>query len=404
MDGGTVLALRPLTFLQEGDEVTVGCSAVGSYAVLPGDGAALLRRLGEGLTLDEAAAWYEHNYGEPVDAFSFAETVAELGFLRPAEEPSVSAGRSEPVRWQRLGRALFSPLALGCMAALITAWAVTVVRVPTLRPANHDIFFVHYLSIIELVLFFSQFPLMLIHESFHALAGRRLGLGSRLSVGRRMYYVVFETALDGLVAVPRRQRYLPMLAGLLADAVNVSLLTIVALLLLGPGDRMTLGSGVCLALAYSTLLRMLWQAYFHLETDLYYVIVTVYGCVNLRQVAREMLRNRVNRVLGRTDRLVDTERWHPRDRAVARWYSWLLPVGYFCSITAFALVAIPVGYRVLSNVFGRLVHPHGQSLAGLADSAVFLMLNLSQILIIAWLVRRERNKRRAARPLSQNAS
>jgi hypothetical protein len=110
---------------------------------------------------------------------------------------------------------------------------------------------------------------------------------------------VFETALDGLAAVPRRQRYLPMLAGLLADTVNVSLLTIVALLLLGPGDRMTLGSGVCLALAYTTLLRMLWQAYFHLETDLYYVIATVCGCVNLRQTAREMLRNRVNRLLGR---------------------------------------------------------------------------------------------------------
>jgi len=30
--------------------------------------------------------------------------------------------------------------------------------------------------------------------------------------------VVFETALDGLAGVPRRKRYLPMLAGILSDA------------------------------------------------------------------------------------------------------------------------------------------------------------------------------------------
>src|SRR5215813_14706271 len=70
--------------------------------------------------------------------------------------------------------------------------------------------------------------LQLVHEGYHALAGRRLGLNSTLRIGHRFIYVVFETSLDGLVAVPRRQRYLPMLAGMLTDVVALAALILAA--------------------------------------------------------------------------------------------------------------------------------------------------------------------------------
>jgi hypothetical protein len=396
---GTVLALYPLTYLEEGDEVTVGCVEADSYAVLPADGAALLRQLSAGSSLGQAAGWYHETYGEQIDVAEFAETLAELGFVRTDGSGSEGArvDPAAPIRWQRLGRAVFSPPAAVCMAGLIAVWIIVMIRTPALVPSNHDIFFTRYISIIEVVVFLGQFPLLLIHESFHALAGRRLGLHSTLSIGRRLYYIVFLTAMDGLVTVPRRKRYLPMLAGLLADALVAAILTLVAGALSGPNGQLGVAGGICLALAYTTELRMLWQAYFYLETDLYYVVVTVFGCVQLQATARAVLRNRWNRLLGRADRLIDPESWHPRDRAVARWYSWFVLAGYTFSLVSLPVITVPVAYRVFTSVGSRLVHPSSQSGAGLTDSIVFLTLNAAQVLVIAWVVRRERATARAVR-------
>ena len=388
LPGDTVLSLYPLTYLEEGEEVTVGCAQTDSYVVLPPDGAALLRRLGSGATLDEAAAWYEAEYSESVNVGEFAEALAELEFLRPAD--AAEPGDPKPVRWQRLGRAVFSPIGGLLMAALVIGWIVATIRTPDLLPENHNIFFTKYISIIELVTFLGQFPLLLLHESFHALAGRRLGLKSSLSIGRRLYYVVFLTNLDGLVTVPRRKRYLPMLAGMLADVLVTAALTLIADATRQPNGALSTGGMICLALAYTTVLRLLWQFYFYLETDLYYVAVTVLGCVDLQKTARKILRNRWNTLRRRPQALIDPETFHPRDREIGRWYSWLVLGGWIFSLALIPLIMLPIAWRVMSTVFERLLHPAGQSTAGMTDSIVFLSLNLFQIVAVWWVVRRER--------------
>lgn len=304
----TILSLYPLTYLAEGDEVTVGCAQTESYAVRPADGAALLRQLGAGLTLSQAASWYQDRYQEAVDLGEFVEALTELD----------------------------------------------------------------------------------IHESFHALAGRRLGLRSHLSIGRRLYHIVFLTSMDGLVTVPRRKRYLPILAGMLADILVAATLTLIAAGTRLPDGRLSLAGGICLALAYTMMLRLLWQFYVYLETDLYYVATTVLGCVNLNQTARAMQRNRWNKLRGRTHALIDPQTWHARDRAIGRWYSWLLPAGWTLSLLSLFVIVSPISFRAMSTVFGRLIPPDGQSAGGLTDTAVFLLLNLTQIAVIWWLVRRDR--------------
>ncbi|MGY2063407.1 hypothetical protein ACW9HQ_51655, partial [Nocardia gipuzkoensis] len=176
--------------------------------------------------------------------------------------------------------------------------------------------------LIALTLFLGQFPLLLLHEGFHGLAGRRLGLRTRLRISNRLYFVVLETRMDGLVVKPRRQRYLPMLAGMLADALAISILTLLAALGLRADGTVAPAAAVCLALAFATSLRLAWQFFFHLRTDLYYVAIVVLGCQDLHAAARMILANRLRRLIGR--RVADESSLHPRDRAVGRWYSWLL--------------------------------------------------------------------------------
>jgi hypothetical protein len=385
---GRVL-LHPLVYLREGEDITVGRPDTDVYCVLPPDGAALLRKLGDGSDPEEAALWYAETYGETVDIDEFLGAMDELGYVRHED---VVMTDQPPLRWQRLGRALFSRWAFCLYTALVGASVVVMFSAPALAPHYRNIFFSRYLTVIELTMFLGQLPLLLLHEAFHALAGRTVGLRSSLGVGRRLHFIVFETTMDGLVAIPRRQRLLPMLAGMVADALVIALFTLIAAAMRRPDGSLPLVAGALLGLAFGTVLRLVWQFYFYLQTDLYYVVVTVLGCVDLHKTAKQMLANRMHRILRRPQRCVDESTWHPRDRAVARWYSWLLLVGYSISIGVVLWAAIPA--TVL--VFVRLSEQFGSHTGspGFLDAVILLALNVGQAVIVAAIIIRDRRRHR----------
>ncbi len=381
------LSFHPLTFLEDGDEVTVGRQDINSYCVLPADGAALLRRLVDGLPPSEGAAWYEKEYGEPVDLEEFIEVLEEFGFVATA---GAVATTGPAIRWQRLGAAVFSPAAWVVYGAAWVTAVVLMVRDSDLAPHYRNLFFTDSLVLLQLGIFFGQVPLILVHEAAHSLAGRRLGLNSSLRIGRRFYFLVFETSLDGLVTVPRRRRYLPILAGVLADGLVIALLTVIAALV---GGESAAGR-VCLAFAFVTVLRMVWQSYLFLRTDLYYLVSTVLGCDDLHAAAGGLLRNRVNRVLGRQDRLIDEDAFPARDRTVARWYSWLVVVGYVFLVGTLVVAVIPAMLTMLGIVVDRV---QGDPTAlGLLDALVFLVLSVGQFVFAGVLAHRNRRRARAA--------
>jgi hypothetical protein len=382
--------LHSLIFLDEGQEVTVGRADVDGYAVLPSEGAHLLHRLEEGRTPAEAAEWYEQTYGEHVDIDDFLDGLEELGFLR---DPGEAAHPAPPVRWGRLGRLVFSPAGGGCLALALIGCAIVMLRSPGLVPSYHDLFFTRSMTILELAIVVGQVPLVLLHEMAHMLAGRRLGLRTQFSVARRLDYIVFVTAMDGLVTVPRRKRYVPMLAGMLADLLVFAALIGVADVTRHIGGSLSLAGDVALAFAYLTLLRLAWQFFFFLQTDLYYVFVTVLGCVDLQETARAVLRDRLSRALRRPVSPDQHGNPHPRDVAVARWYSWLLLIGWTACIAVLVAGVIPAAVDVFATVGGRFVGARAHSFADVADSVAFTLLNLAQLTILALLIRRDRRLR-----------
>jgi len=392
MDLDRPLRLHPLVYLEEGEEVTVGRADIDSYGLFPSDGAALLRQLEAGRTPREAATWYGEQYGEQVDIGEFLEVLEEYELILKEGE---SAAIAAPVRWQRLGRAAFSPTAFAGYAVLVAAAVVVMARQPDLAPSYRHLFFTPSLVAVTLGLFLGQAPWILLHESFHALAGRRLGLNTTLRIGRRFYYIVFVTTLDGLVTVPRRKRYLPMLAGLLMDVLVVSGLTLAAAALEATHGARALLARFCLAMALGVLLRMVWQTYFFLRTDLYYLVTTVLGCNDLHTTARQLLANRVNALLGRRGHLVDESIWHPRDRSVARWYVWLMVLGYLALSLTLLTVALPAGIRFAEQVVHQLVV--APTAGNVADALVFLGLNFWEPALVVVLAIRGYRSRRLTR-------
>jgi hypothetical protein len=254
------------------------------------------------------------------------------------------------------------------------------------------VFFTTSFVVVELTIVLGQLPLSAIHELAHLLAGRRLGLASRIRLSNRFYFVVFETTLDGLVGVPRRQRFLPMLAGMAADIVAMAGLTIAAAL---ARDSHPLVGGICLALAFSTLPRIIWQFYLFLQTDIYYLVATLLGCIDLQGTSRQWLANRAHRVLGRHDRLVDESVWHPRDRRAARWYGPLMIVGYAAAAAMALLVALPLAWRLFGGAARALISDDSAP-AHLWDAVVLFALSCAHVTLAGYLAWRDRRSDRSA--------
>lgn len=387
------LQFHQLSFLDEGNgDVLIGRVDIDSYGVFPADGAALVRELQTGRSPDEAAAWYLTRFGESVDITEFVETLAELELLRDITSAAtglVDPVSVPPVRWQRLGRAVFSPIGLLLYLALVVAAVIACLQDPRLVPHHENVFFTDYLLIIELTVLIGQAPLILLHEGAHVLAGRRLGLRTRVRLGQRWYFLVFETVMDGLVSVPRGRRYVPILAGVLTDIGVIAALTLIATLTRSVDGEFSLVGRVCLALAFTTLPRIAWQFYFFLQTDGYYLVSTVLGTVDLHGAARALLRNRFNVLRRRADLLVPLDSWHPRDRAAARWYAPLMVLGYTLSFAVLAVVVLPLAWGFFSTAAGRVFAGDG-SAAGFWDAAIILTLTLGQLALAAFLAVRRR--------------
>src|SRR3954454_21186698 len=91
------LRMHPLTYLDEGDEVTVGRPDINSYGLFPPDAAALLRYLEAGHSPNDGARWYTEQYGEQVDIADFLEILEEYEML--VKDGEEAATTDIHVRW-----------------------------------------------------------------------------------------------------------------------------------------------------------------------------------------------------------------------------------------------------------------------------------------------------------------
>jgi hypothetical protein len=250
--------------------------------------------------------------------------------------------------------------------------------------------------IVQAAVIAAQAPLLFLHEGFHVLAGRRLGLPTRMGVSNRLIYIVFETQLNGLKSVPRRARYLPFLAGLVCDGVIFCSLGLIADLTRPVSGPYSLVGRLCLALAFTVAMRMAWQLQLYLRTDLYYVFATALNCHDLHDASTALLRNRVWRALGRSRRIADEQQWTSRDRRVAAFYGPFIVLGIFVMVLVTAFGSFPVARQYFATISRDLVD--GPLSAHFWDGLVSLSLNAAQIAALIVLSRRKRGQLAGRRP------
>jgi hypothetical protein len=386
----TPVRFRALSFVTERneDEVLVGRFDSESFVVLDADDAALLRRMSEGMPPGEAAAWYQATYGQAVDMQDFLLTLADLDFILPVDEEDAG---TRTVGFQRLGKIVFSRVAFCFLVATTAGWLLVISTHPGLAPNPRQVFFTRSILLVQLAVIFLQLPWIALHEGAHVLAGRRLGLPSRLGVGIRLYFVVFETRMNGLLTVPRRKRYTPILAGMAVDVFVISVLGLLAFFLTGSADAQPLAARLLLAMAFPILVRLGYQFLLFLQTDVYFAVATALGCHDLHAAAQALIRNRLWRLLGRPDRVVDEDQWTEHDRRIARLYAPFFVVG--------AGVLIGLGVLVVIPILVRVIHLLAQALSlsplngRFWDSALFAAINLAQFILLGIVAVRTRKRR-----------
>jgi putative peptide zinc metalloprotease protein len=287
----------PLSVQKEGSLYVVGNTDMGEFYQFPEQGVSILNMLGSGDTAAAIKSRLAADDRETVDVDGFVNQLMDIGFIYPESQRQSILERlhvfSQDTRRTfnvdpRVAKAIFSPLPLACYLAIILYAAVDAITNPALR-LNVNAF---YIEINRTPLFISALILSLIHtvlhELGHMLAAARRGVKSKYGIGNRLWNIVAESDLTGILTLPKSQRYLPMLAGLLVDVLSVALLTLLldTLLRYGAGPFTI---QVVEVLVLEIVIAMAWQFNVFVKTDIYYVISNYLSYPDLDKDARTYL-------------------------------------------------------------------------------------------------------------------
>ncbi|HEY2498414.1 MAG TPA: hypothetical protein VGK24_15225 [Candidatus Angelobacter sp.] len=403
----TVVSVGRFTRQPDGEDILIGNLENGTFLAVPAEAVEVLDYLAQGRTLQQASEFCREKYGEPLDIDDFIGIMEAKGFVATAKTgdngqlertvvPPASALRyhfsdfPQPVAKFLYGR----PFLLFCLLLTVVAGAAMVAD-QSLVPRPTDLVFPQYRVASFLIFLCLAFGGMFLHELSHVVAARALGVNSRLGIGHRMWFLVAEADLTGLWGVPKKQRYLPLIAGVITDAVSAAILV----LLLYAQDAQwvhlpILAIRICKALVMSYWLRILWQFYIFLRTDIYFVITNYFDCRNLLSDTEEFLKNCVSRFI-RSPRLIDQSHIPAPERRVIRGYSVLWLGGRVLALYVLFAVTLPVVYGYLHDLFSAFRTGVSANIDGFIDSlllSLFVVTTLSAglFLWIRGMMRRER--------------
>jgi putative peptide zinc metalloprotease protein len=325
-----------LSIVLDGDEYVVGDPATGQFVSLPPIGVTAIRALDADQTVGEATAEVSAAAGEHVNLVEFVETMIECGLVDSIDGRAVRTVQEHTKQpWWKAVRPERARLFFGRTAWTIylvaTVWAVVaLVSFPGYRPAFEDYLFFPNPAIS--LAFFFVFTLMMamIHEYWHWLGARALGVDAAITVSRRAFFIVLQTDLGRLWSLPRRRRLGPLAAGMAFDATVLGAALAFRVVNGQIGLLPPLADRFLAALVLSQCMVLVFQMLICLRTDGYLLVSTVLGCRDLRETTKLYVRSVLLRLTPeQAAKLADAP---VRDRQVAKWYG---PV--FVAVVAFVV-------------------------------------------------------------------
>jgi hypothetical protein len=298
----------PLSLQKEANAYVVGNADIGDFYQFPVLGVQILDMIRSGDNAAEIKSRLSADSVETVDVDGFLHQLIDIGFIYPqaqhqtAQEKlrlSAHASRRTFNVDPRLARAVFSLPTLALYSTVVLYAVLDAIQNPALWPSANAFYFETNRTPLLVIVLILSVLLTTMHELGHMLAAARQGVKPRYGIGNRLWNIVAESDLTGVLALPKSRRYLPMFAGLLVDVLSLALLTI-ALDVLLRRDAGAFTIQVVQVLVLETMIGMAWQFNVFVKTDIYFVLCNFFSHPDLDRDARAYLHYILHRVtLGR---------------------------------------------------------------------------------------------------------
>jgi hypothetical protein len=362
----SLVSVYPFSRQIDGEEIIIGRADISVFLALPLDAIDILDSLANGKTVGETQLLYQEKYSEVPDIEDFLNLMEQEGFVGPQKTDITNQTQSflkttrVPAHFhftnfpQSLAQKLFSRPALIVYSILIILALASIVVEPSLIPGWDALLFKENITLMRLIIVIMGYTAVFLHEMAHLVAARAVGVLSRLGISNRMWVLVAETDMTGMWSIPRNQRYIPFLAGPLLDAVSASILVLVfftadrGLIIISPVIFLL---GRAMLLRY--LLNLLWQCYFFVRTDFYYVIASIFKCKNLMSDTTVFLRNQISKIIPLIQ-YVDQSNIPNSEMQFIRWYTIIWIIGRIAALYVLFSITIPLLYNYCVIVFSAL--------------------------------------------------
>jgi putative peptide zinc metalloprotease protein len=302
--GARQYSVIPLSVQKDGDLYVVGNPDMGDFYQFPAQGIKILDMIGSGDGPATIKSRLAADGLENVDVDDFVNQLTDIGFiyqkdqqqdvqdrLRASSQVSRRTFNVDP----RFARAIFSLPVLACYVVVVIYACLHAIQNPALR-INISALYIEENKTLLLAIVLGLSSLQtVIHEIGHMLAAARHGIKSRYGIGNRLWTIVAESDLTGILTLPKSQRYLPMLAGLLVDILSLSLFTILLDTLLQRGAG-PFTIQVIQVMVLETAIAIAWQFNVFVKTDIYFVLCNYFSYPDLDKDARAYLRHVLYRV------------------------------------------------------------------------------------------------------------
>lgn len=389
------------------EELLIGRVDTNNFIMLPKEAVEVLDDLAQGKSVGEAQALYAERYGEIPDLADLLEQLESEGFVQPLHSDTVrfgqqssvtaataSANPNQPraVRFHftffpiRLAQVLFSPILLVCYALFIGGAAAIVVAQPSIVAGWRAMVVDQQMALFTLIIMLHGFVITFFHELGHAVAARSRGVDVRFGIGRRLWVIVAETDMSGIWSIQRNLRFLPIFAGMIVDLLSAAIMVYLAFMhqrqIINLSD---FGYILVRAFMWSYLLNLLFQFYFFVRTDIYYVLSTWLRCSNLMGDTANYMINRFNRLLGRAE--VHNQAAIPeRERKIIKRYAFFWLIGRILAFYSLFFLTLPILWSYSSILFERMFGSASAGLQVLDSILAAILIFISQAVgIFLWL-------------------
>lgn len=356
---------------EEGEDYIVGRKDTGVYISLPEPGVEAITLLREGKSLKEAEAILSEKYGE-VSLKGLIEDFIDVGFIKSVdgvELEQVHEAREYHFTWIKKSHVswLFSKYTL-ILQILFIISGFSLLFFNDYVPRYSDLFFHHRYTIVGSVTFVCTWLLVFKHEFYHLLAAKHYGVEGQFSFSHRLYFMVAETDLTNVWSLPRKQRYVVYLAGLLTDFMFMALCFWILFLA---------DSGVIMGVFWYNLVKglllmqltlILWQFLFFMQTDIYYIFVNLFQTTDLLADTQRYIKEKLHTYFNLFSSQ-DLSRISEKELNVIKYYSVFYLLGGCVIMAVFFFYLLPITAEFL---VGSVRGIFSGSFAEKTDGLVFI--------------------------------